>query len=213
MDRNDQILASALGMALFAVVLLAIALNAPAATAPEWALSFLTLVAIVAAISVPLHSEKRRREEQQGIAEIGIASLLRSWLRIAAKQVFDNLEFTGTGGQEGERQIQIPALHVPLDRVAAMRSSIARDVLSLLEERERSQGVINWEHYRGDDSDGLAEYYERISRLFWKVRGIYGEIASARGLEETVNRGRELEAIRHAEQKARDYRRLENTII
>jgi len=207
MGRNDQILLFSLGgTAGLIILVLVIATDASSTTAPEWAQSILTAIAVVVAITIPLRTESRHQEIRERTAEVIVASALRSWLRIAAEEVDDNLSFQGTGGQEGQRKIDMPPLGLSTDQIASMRPHYAREVLSLVERRERRQSGIYREQFRGDDDDGLMEYYEQIAHLFWSVRRVYQEIARDRELDEFTNRPSELDSIGHVAEKAKEYR-------
>jgi hypothetical protein len=207
MDRNDQIFFSALGFSLAIIILsLVIAMYGTSTTAPAWTQSILTAFAIIVAITIPLRAEAGRRELSYRIAEVTVASALRAWLRIAAEEIIENQQFTGTGGHDGQRKIEMPLFTAAVDQIAGMRPHHARDVLSFFERRERRQGTIYSAAFYGDDDDGLLEYYEQIAQLFWSVRRIYCEIARERGLDEFTNRPFELKAVRHAGDQAREYR-------
>jgi hypothetical protein len=166
--------------------------------------------AIVVAIAVPWVRDARNREAEHRIAEVIVAAALRAWLRTASIQIAENRQYTGTDGEDGQRALEMPSLTPPLDKVAEMRPAYARQVLSVLERRERRQRIIDGAAYYGDEREALMEYYSQIARLFWSVRRIYIEIARARGLDERTNRPEELATVRYAAAEAKAFKNAEN---
>ena len=207
MDRNDQIFFSAIGGTLaVAVLIAAIAIYGTSQTAAEWTQSLLTGFAVIVAIVVPWWWEAQRRELSHRIAEVTVASALRSWLRVAAEGMGQNHLYTTSDSHDGERNIEIPSFEIQTVQIAAMRRHYAREVLSLCERRARRQNDIYSARFYHDDDDGLIEYYEQIAHLFWSARRIYTEIARDHGLDEFTNRPSELATVRHVAKLANEYR-------
>lgn len=213
-DRNDAIVFSILGGAAgFGFLGWIIAAYATSATVAQWVQSLLTLFAIAVAIWIPLHTEAEKRALRARVSEVIVASALRAWLRVAAFDIGENLKFRSSGERDGERKIDIPPFNVPLDQVAQMRPPLARDVLSLLERRERRQNDIYGAQFYGDETDGLMTYFEQIGHLFWSARRLYRAIAADQELDALTNRPSEIQTVKDAQESAAAYRRLENQQI
>lgn len=207
MDRNDQIVLSIVGgVAAISILLWAILANGTSVSAAQWVQSILTAFAIFAAVAVPLWTESQRRDLQHQVAEIFVASELRTWLRVAPEDISDNQQYCSTGGNDGRETFEIPQFSISKDQIAAMRPDYARQVLSLIERRARRQNNIYSERFYGDDTDALMEYDEQIAHLFWSARRIYTELAMRYGLDTETNRTNEIDAVKYAAQTAKKYR-------
>jgi hypothetical protein len=214
MARNDQIvLFSAIWTVSVIILLLIIATYGTSTSAPAWFESIMTGCAVFVAVTLPLITESRRQGLRERTAEVIVAAALRSWLRIAAQDVSENLSHRSTGGQDGEEKFDMPPLGLIAEQVAAMRPQYVREVLSLLERRERRQSDIYAARFYDDDEDGIMEYFEEIAHLFWSVRRVYQEIAHDRGLDEFTNRPRELQYIKRAAELAKEYQAEDRSAI
>jgi hypothetical protein len=145
--------------------------------------------------------------------KIAVASGLRAWMRIASQEISENNRFRGTGGLDGTISVEIPAFPISVDQAAGMRPHYARQVLSLIERRERRQNDIYGTRYYADETEALMEYYEQIAHLFWSARRIYQELADIRGLDKYTNRASEVADVKRGVEYAQEYRRLEQQDI
>lgn len=207
MGRNEQIILYPVAWAVSVILVsLMVQTYGTSTSAPAWLESIMTSCAVLAAITLPLLTERRRQEQRERTAEVIVASALRSWLRIAAQDVSENLSYRSTGGQDGEEKFDMPALTLTAEQVASMRPRYVREVLSLIERRERRQSDIYAARFYDDDEDGIMEYFEEIAHLFWSMRRVYQEIAHDRDLDESTNRPREIQYIKRAGELASEYR-------
>ena len=207
MDRNDQIFFSAVGGALAVSVLVgAIASYATNQTVSNWVQALLTLAAICVAIAIPTWTEAKKHALRQRAAEVVIAAKLRTWLRLAAKTVEENLQFRGTGGHDGTYSIDIPEFEIEPKEVAEIGGSHARQLLDLVERRARRQNdIYTARYYSGDDTEGMMEFFSQTAHLFWSAARIYKELAQTHQLETATNRKSEVGSIKNAAQIAKKY--------
>lgn len=195
MDRNDVIL-----LAMAIVVVQVIASSAEWGDVAQWCEVFVTLGAAITALNIyrkqradGLADRNFKHRQDQSLAIMQVASVLRIWLRLCASAVAELRMFEANA--EGRDSTSIPPIELDLSVIVRLPVERAKVVYSILEQRERAIDQIAGAAMFSDRDEVVKDFFGESAKLFRRVRNTYVALAKETGLHPYTSQKWELDSI------------------